>query len=311
MTALHPDVQWLLDLLRSSGRPPLEGYSPVEGRVAYAASRGVLGLPADAVAEVRELRTPSGIGLRLYRPLGSDQAALLPGVLFLHGGGWVLGDLESHDPVCRRLANLSGCAVLAVEYRLAPEHVFPAAVEDCAEAMRFLAGEAAALGVDPSRLAVAGDSAGGNLAAVLALMARDGDLPAPGLQLLFYPVTDLMMTGESYQRTRPDLPLTGASMRYFIDHYTPDPAARVDWRASPGRAPSLAGAAPALVVTAGHDPLCDEARLYAYRLERDGVPVTSLHLSDYAHGFLTMGGRMRAATGVLAYAADALKTAFA
>ncbi|GJD51874.1 Acetyl esterase [Methylobacterium crusticola] len=313
MTAIHPDVQALLDLIREAGSPPLDALPPEQGRRAYLAGRRSLQPPPDPVALVRDLGVPTPAGpvpLRLYRGAGTAPDAVLPCLLYLHGGGWVLGSIESHDWVCRRLANLTGACVASVEYRLAPEHPFPAAVEDAAAALAFVAREAEGLAVDPARLAVGGDSAGGNLAAVLALMGRDGSAPASVLQVLLYPAVDLAMTGESYERVTRDMPLTAATMRYFVDHYTPDARDRTDWRASPLRAASLAGAPPALVLTCGHDPLCDEGRLYAHRLEREGVPVTALHLSDQTHGILTMSRIVRASAGVLAFVASGLRDAW-
>lgn len=308
MPTLHPDALHLMDLIRAAGRPPFESLTPGQAREAYAAGRIALQPPPDPVAEVRDLSIPGPGGklpLRLYRAAGTADA-VLPAVLFLHGGGWVVGNLESHDGVCRRLANLARCRVVAVDYRLAPEHPFPAAVEDSATALAWMHADAAAHGFDPARIAVAGDSAGGNLAAVLALMGRDGTVPAPCFQVLFYPVVDFAMDTPSYARMTHDLPLTAASMLYFLDHYAPE-AVRADWRASPLRAASLAGTPPALVMTAGHDPLCDEGRAYAERLEREGVQVTSLHLPGHVHGLLTMGRVIGAADGVLQYAAAVLR----
>lgn len=313
MPALHPDAEKLLELIRAAGRPPFETLSPAEARQAYSASRAVLQPPPDEVAEVRDVSIPGPAGpltLRLYRGMGASDARALPCLLYLHGGGWVLGDLESHDGVCRRLANLAGCRVIAVDYRLAPEHRFPAAVEDSAAALAWTAGHAAELGVDPARIAVGGDSAGGNLAAVLALMGRDGAAPASAFQLLLYPAVDLAAESGSYARITEGVPLTAATMRYFVEHYAPDAGQRGDWRASPLRAASLEGTPPALVLTVGHDPLADEGRAYAERLEAEGVRVAALHLSDHVHGLLTMGRVVGAGDPVLHYAAAALRDAW-
>ena len=197
--------------------------------------------------------------------------------------------------VCRRFANAAGCVVVSVDYRMAPEHPFHAAVDDCAEATRFVIARADALGIDPARIAVGGDSAGGNLAAVMALMARDGTLPPLAFQLLIYPATDMTMTTVSSQTIGPGVPLTSATMKWFIDYYMPAGTDRADWRASPARVASVAGTAPALVLTAATDPLRDEGIDYARRLEREGVRVTALHLSDQIHGFMSMGKVIRAA----------------
>lgn len=193
-----------------------------------------------------------------------------------------------------------------MDYRLAPEHPFPAAVEDAAASLRWLGREAASLRIDAARIAVGGDSAGGNLAAVLALMGRDGAVPASVFQLLLYPALDMTMSCGSYAATTEGMTITPATMRYFIDHYMPEPADRTDWRASPLHATALAGAPPAFVLTCGHDPLRDEGRLYASRLERAGVPVTALHLSDQTHGILTLSKVIGAFPRTLAYVASAL-----
>ncbi len=310
MTTLHPDAQRLLDVVRIAGRSPVQGLTPAEARTQYSASRAVLQPPPQDVAETRDVTIEGAAGpipARLYRGAATPGGPL-PAMLFLHGGGWVVGDLESHDGVCRRLANLAGCWVLAADYRLAPEHPFPAAVEDSAAALRWLAAHAAAIGIDPTRLAVAGDSAGGNLAAVLALMGRDGTVPATACQILFYPATDLAMDSPSYTKhLAHGVPLTASSMRWFIDHYAPDPAQRVDWRASPLRAPSLAGTPPAFVLSLGQDPLADEARAYAARLEAEGVRVTAVHLSDHIHGIVTMTRLIAAGDMVVEWATRFLK----
>ena len=298
-----------MDMVRAAGRPPIGTMTAAEARRSYKAGRAVLQLPPDAVAECRDVAIdgPGGtLALRLYRGMDAGPRALL----FLHGGGWVVGDLDSHDGVCRRLANLARCWVIAVDYRLAPEHRFPAAVDDAAAALTWLAVNAVELGVDPARLAVGGDSAGGTLAAVLALMARDETAPTVACQVLIYPAIDLAMDTPSYARVTRDAPLTADMMRWFIAQYAPDAAQRANWRASPLRAASLAGAPPAFVVTVAHDPLCDEGRAYAARLEADGVRVTALHLADQVHGLLTMNRVIAAGEGVLQSAAVALLDAW-
>lgn len=307
---LDPGAQRVRDLIREAGRPPLHTLSPAEARAVSAASRPVLQPDPPPVALVEDLAYPGPAGairLRRYRGLGTDPAAALPCLLFLHGGGWVIGDLDSHDQLCRALANHLGACVVAVDYRLAPEHIFPAAVEDCAAALRFVAAEAAALGIDGARIAVGGDSAGGNLAAVLALMGRDGAVPAPGYQMLLYPVTDLAANTPSYLRCIEGYPLTSATMRWFIDHYAPQAAQRIDWRGSPLRAASLARLPPAFVMTCGHDPLADEGIAYARRLDEEGAHVTHLHVADQMHAFLTMGRFIPASDLTLRQAAAALR----
>jgi acetyl esterase len=306
--AIDPDTQVVLDMIRLAGRPPFEALPPEEARQAYAASRKLLQLPPEDVAESRDhtIEGPLGpIGLRHYRPIGTEAADILPALVWYHGGGWLLGDLDSHDVACRRLANATRCRVIAVDYRMAPEHVFPAAVNDCFTATRFVFDSAASLGVDPTKIAVGGDSAGGNLAAVMALMSRDGALPRIAFQLLIYPATDMMMTTVSSTTIGPGVPLTSATMKWFIDHYAK--GHETDWHASPGRVASVAGTAPALVLTCTHDPLRDEGIDYARRLEREGVRVVHLHFSDQIHGFMSMGRMIRAADQAIDMMARVLK----
>jgi acetyl esterase len=306
---LDPEAKRVIALIQEIGRPPLHTLSPEEARQAYTGSRTVLQPEPPEVAEVEDLSCPGPAGpvrLRRYRGAGTETEAALPCLLFMHGGGWVIGDLESHDQVCRTLANYARCCVVAVDYRLAPEHKFPAAVEDSAAALRFVAAEAARLRIDPARIAVGGDSAGGNIAAALALMGRDGTVPMPGFQLLLYPAVDLGGTRAAHQRFTDGYPLVTVTMRWFIEHYLADKAHTRDWRASPLRAPTLEGAPPAYVMTAGHDPLVDEGVAYAKRLEVEDVRVTHVHMTDQMHGFLTMGRFISASDLALRQAAAAL-----
>ena len=211
--------------------------------------------------------------MRLYRPLGSKAGAVLPALVYYHGGGWTIGDLDTHDTLCRELANQSGCAVVAVDYRMGPEHRFPAAVDDVLAATRWVRKEAAALGVDPSRLAVGGDSAGGNLATVVAIAARDaGDLPI-AFQLLIYPGTDMRRGHASHTTNGKGYLLESDTITYFHDHYIDDAAQDLDWRASPLLHKDLSKLPPALVITAGFDPLRDEGlRLRPIRADRSRQP---------------------------------------
>ena len=309
--SLHPDAERLLLMRREVGAKPFETMTPLEARAAYAAGRGVLQPPPAPVGLVEGLSAPGPHGpipLRRYRPFGSEPGRVLPTLVYLHGGGWVFGDLDSHDGVCRSLSNAAFCQIVSVDYRLAPEHVFPAAVDDALAALRYVHANAAALAADPARLMVGGDSAGGNLAAVLALMARDGTAPPVIHQLLNYPVTDLTMSQDAYRRVTRDMPLTSVTMAWFIDHYLHG-ADATDWRASPLRAASLSGVAPATIVSAYYDPLCDDAVEYARRLSREGVRVAHLHFSDQVHGFLTMGAVLRTSGTAIAMLGAALAQA--
>ncbi|WP_349607899.1 alpha/beta hydrolase [Cupriavidus sp. DF5525] len=312
MSSLDPDVERLLALSRQAGRPPFEALTPAEARGAYAASWDILQPPRTEVGSVRNEAIPGPGGslpLRIYRGAGTQPGERLPCLLYLHGGGWVIGNLESHDRLCRQLANLAGICVVAVDYRLAPEHRYPAAVDDAVAALQWVGQNAAALCIAPDRIGVGGDSAGGNLAAVLALMARDGSVHPVIHQALLYPALDLAADSDSYRRVTAGVPLTAATMHYFIEHYAPSIAVRKDWRASPLKAASLAGTSPALVLTVAHDPLCDEGRAYAARLEAEGVRVTSLHLSDHMHGMLLTGKMVPASNTIVCFVAAAIRLA--
>jgi acetyl esterase len=275
-------------------------------------SRRLLQPEAEDVAESRDTTVagPHGpIPVRLYRPAGTAASDILPAMVYYHGGGWLLGGLDSHDVVCRRFANAARCRVVSVDYRMAPEVKFPAAVDDCSAVTDWAIRQASSLGIDPTKVAVGGDSAGGNLAAVMALMARDGDLPPLAYQLLIYPATDMAMTSVSAQTVRDGVPLTSSTMKWFIDHYMRAKSDELDWRASPLRAASVAGTAPALVLTVGYDPLRDEGIAYAQRLEREGVRVVHIHYSDQVHGFMSMGKMIRAADQAIDQMARALHKA--
>jgi acetyl esterase len=304
MPALDPEVEILLELGRKAGSRPFEMLSPEEARAAYAAGWDALQPATEEVASVQDLAIPtqSGtLGLRVYRGVGTQADEALPCLVFLHGGGWVIGNLQSHDRLCRALANRARICVVAVDYRLAPEHRFPAALDDSVAALQWVSDNTKSLRITPGRIGIGGDSAGGNLAAVLALMGRDGMAPATLFQALIYPVVDLTASSDSYRRVTSGVPLTAATMHYFIGHYTPEASDRLDWRASPMRAASLAGTPPALVITVAHDPLCDEGRAYARRLEDGGVRVTAIHLSDHMHGMLMHGKLIQASNRLVDY----------
>lgn len=312
---LHPQAQALIDLMARSGVPPTQILTPPEARHYYRERRALTQpLPPD-VAEARQFSLPGAAGpiaARAYRPLGSDPDAVLPVLVYFHGGGWVIGDLDTHDTLCRELANGSACAVVSVDYRLAPEHRFPAAFDDCLAATRWVLRNAAELGCDPSRLAVGGDSSGGNLAAAVALAAR-GDAGHPALairyQLLIYPATDLRRGHASYQRNGQGYVLTRDAMDWFVGHYLSDSSLYGDWRASPLLAASHAGLPPALVLTAGFDPLHDEGLDYARALTAAGGSANTVCFERQIHGFILMGRVLDEANTALALCAAELRRA--
>jgi acetyl esterase len=247
--------------------------------------------PALEKAEPLSIPSPDGpIPARVYTPTRLRKAqGLAPGLVFFHGGGWVIGNIETHDVVCRKLAHEGELIVISIDYRLAPEHRFPAAVDDAIAATRWIAGNAAALGIDAKRLVVGGDSAGGNLAAVVSLAARDGDGPDIAGQMLVYPATDFSRKHASHREPETSILLTHSVIGWFANNYLGGADGSSDWRASPARAKNLAGLPPAYVLTAGADPLRDEGDEYAARLKEAGVPVTYRHYPGQFHGFFTMG----------------------
>jgi len=252
--------------------------------------------------------------VRAYRPAGTRKDEILPALVYFHGGGWVIGDLDTHDVVCRTLANGARCAVFSVEYRKAPEAPFPAAVDDCFSALSFVFKNSNSLKVNAKQIAVAGDSAGGNLATVMALMARDAGGPAfsspVSFQVLIYPATDQRMGFPSHERNGEGYLLTKKVMHYFRGHYLPQQSDWLDWRASPLLAKSLARMPPAFVMTAGFDPLVDEGKAYADRLANEGVQTEYRNYADMVHGFITMGRVLDTANVALADCAQALKKAW-
>lgn len=311
---LHPQARALLDFIEARGIPPTHTLSPAEARAFYRERRTTTQPEAPPVAEVRGLNAdgPHGtIPVRLYRPLGSTAGAVLPVLVYFHGGGWVIGDLDTHDVLCRSLANGAGCAVASIDYRMGPEHRFPAAVDDVLAATRWVRREAASLGLDAGRLAVGGDSAGGNLAAVAAIAARDaGDLPI-AFQLLIYPATDMRRGHPSHQANGQGYLLTHDTMAYFHDHYIDDARHDLDWRASPLLHTDLSGLPPALVLTAGYDPLRDEGMAYAEALTAAGNRAAYVCFERQIHGFITMGKVLDEADTAIALCCAELRRAFA
>jgi acetyl esterase len=296
---LDPDAAAVFKAFQEAGRPAYETLSADEARGYYLAARVVTNPEPPELQSVVPLSIPAphgSIPARIYTPKTLRKAGgLAPVLAFFHGGGWVIGDLDSHDVVCRKLADQGELIVISVDYRLAPEHKFPAAVDDAIAATKWIAANAASLGVDASRLVVGGDSAGGNLAAVVAISARDGNGPAISGQLLIYPATDFAMTHPSHDEPETSILLTHSVIRWFRDHYLNGAADVGDWRASPARAKTLAGLPPAYVLTAGADPLRDEGDEYAKSLKAAGVSVSYRHFPGQFHGFFTMGKLLREA----------------
>ncbi|MCL4737172.1 MAG: alpha/beta hydrolase [Burkholderiaceae bacterium] len=309
---LDPQSRALLDLMSERGVPPIHTLSPDEGRRMFLERRGFTQPVPPPIGSVRDLAAPGPHGpipLRLVRPAGVADAVALPLLVYFHGGGWVIGDLDTHDVACRTLAAGAGIAVLAVDYRLAPEHRFPAAVDDGIAAVRFARAEAAALGADAARIAVGGDSAGGNLAAVACLVLRDAGEPVPAFQLLIYPATDMRAVAPSHTANGQGYMLTADSIAYYRGHYMPDAAEWADWRASPLLAADHAHLPPALVLTAGFDPLRDEGRQYADALSGAGVACQYICFERQIHGFVTMGRVIDEANTALDLCATALRRA--
>lgn len=303
---LTPAMRSILERMERARRPALHSLAPQQARAAYEAGAGVLEVPNAPMARVEQLQVPARdgalLGARLYVP----QPAALPVLMYLHGGGFTVGSVASHEPLCRQLASLSGCAVLSVDYRLAPEHRFPTAVHDAWDGLQWLAEQAATLGLAP-RLAVGGDSAGGTLAAVCAILARDAGLPL-ALQLLFYPGCTARQDTPSAARYAQGLVLERAHMEYFFDQYIDD-ADREDWRFAPIHADDLEGVAPAWFGLAECDPLTDDGLLYADTLRAAGVAVDLEIYRGVTHEFIKMGRALAEARQAHADAAAALRRA--
>ncbi len=315
MTAMpvDPQIRQVIDALAASDFAPVHLQTPEEARAQYVRmveARGIVPAPVGAIEE-RTIPGPAGeLPVRIYRP--APDTGDLPALVYFHGGGHVVGNLDTHDAVARNLCNGAGCVVVSVDYRLAPEDKFPAAAEDALAAVRWCAERGSGIGVDPLRMAVGGDSAGGNLAAVAALMARDAGGPAIRLQVLVYPVVDYGCDTESYRTYADGYGMLDArSMRWFRDHYLRDEADRLDWRAAPLRAADLSGLPPALVLTAERDILHDEGEAYAQRLRAAGVDVEYRDCEGMIHGFFTMAPMIDGAVRAQKLVCDAMTRAFA
>ena len=312
MPNLHPQIVRALEVMRQLGLKPIEAMTPAEARTQMeetARSRKAEPLPVARV-EDRTMAGPAGpLGLRLYWPANASGAA--PAIAYYHGGGHVIGSLDTHDLIARNLCSLGQMLVCSVDYRMGPEHRFPAAVEDSFAALEWLQANAASLGADPARLGVHGDSAGANLAAVMALMARDKGI-ALRLQSLVYPIADYALVGDSYAKFAEGYgPLTRAAMVWFQGYYLRGPDDADDWRASPIKAATLAGVAPAIIVTAECDVLHDDGEAYAAALRRAGVAVEYREYQGMIHAFFGMVPAVEDAMNAQRAVAAAFRRAFA
>jgi acetyl esterase len=308
---LKPDVQGLLEQFEAQGVPPFDQMSVSQARDVAMAFRDLQGEPEE-IGEVRDMVVPGPDGnlpVRIYHP---SPGTPLPLLVYYHGGGWVIGNIEVVDKPARALANASQCVVAAMQYRMAPETKFPGQAEDCYAATKWLSEHAAEIGGDAGRLTVAGDSAGGNLAAVVALMARDRGGPQIAYQLLIYPVTAPARGSEfaSYRDNADGYLLTRGGMEWFWDHYLRSPDDANNPYASPLKASDLSGLPPALVITAEFDPLRDEGAAYADRLREAGVPVKASRYDGVIHGFFWMGGVVADGRAVLAEMSEELRKQF-
>lgn len=306
---LDPQVREFLDELAALDPPPLTDLTPEEARANTLAETVLMG-PAEPVAkkEDRQIPGPHGpIPVRIYTPEGEGPFGVF---VYYHGGGWVVGDIPSHEGVCCALANGAGCVVVSVDYRLAPEYKYPAAADDCYAATKWVAENAESFGGDSSRIAVGGDSAGGNLAAVVTLMARDRGGPAICFEVLVYPVTDFNFNRPSYVENAEGYFLTREGMQWFWNHYLRDERDGAEPYASPLREKDLSNLPPALVLTAEYDPLRDEGEEYAARLRAAGVPTRLTRYDGMIHAFFRRTDQFARAEEAQAEVAEALRKAF-
>lgn len=314
---LHPQAEALIALVGRPGNPQLYELDVPGARLATRKMHFAFRPPKPAGVATRDVVLSRAgdeggpLAARIYRPAAAAAGDLLPALVWFHGGGWVVGDLDSHDVLCGELCLLARAAVVSVDYRLAPEHPFPAAVTDAAFAVRTLRLKARELGLDGARVAVGGDSAGGNLATVAALILRDAGEPPLRLQLLVYPSTDQVTASPSRTAFARGFLLDRETMRYYGKRYLRSRAEAADWRASPSLAPSLAGLPPALLIAAECDPLADEGKAYAARLEASGVPVTYSCYPGMIHNFFLLGRAFDAGRSAVKEAGLALLHALA
>lgn len=309
---LDPQTQALLKLIEEKGVPPTHLLSPTEARKMYLERRFYSQPEAPEMASVTDIEIPSEfenhlINIRVYSPIGVEASQLLPGLIYFHGGGCVIGDLDTHDVLCRQLANGAQIKVISVDYRLAPEHPFPAAINDCLDASNWIYHHADELKINPSKIALGGDSAGGYLTATTCLLLRDKKQWLPAFQLLIYPMTDAHASSKSIITNGQGYLLTKDAIAYYYGHYLPDPDMKNDWRASPIDAPNLEGLPPAMVITAGFDPLRDEGLAYANRLSSAKVKTQYVCFERQIHGFILMGRILDEANTAVKLCAQTLK----
>ncbi|WP_035488253.1 alpha/beta hydrolase [Burkholderia multivorans] len=314
---LNPKIAQVLEMIERAKRPEYHQQTPAQARIAYEKSAPILDIAPAPMFSVEDLRVPSrdgaSFGARLYLPVEPSLAEPLPALIYYHGGGFTVGSVNTHDSLARMFARDARCAVLSVDYRLAPEHKFPTAVHDAQDALAWLHARAASFAIDPARLAVGGDSAGGTLATVCAVHARDLGI-ALALQLLIYPGVTAHQQSASHARLANGYLLSAGTIQWFFSNYVRDASDRDDWRFAPldGRrgAPSFAGVAPAWIATAEYDPLSDEGAAYADKLRAAGNTVTLICYPGMIHEFFKMGGYVPEVKAAHADAVAALRAAF-
>ena len=310
---LDPQAQALMQLMVEKGVPPVNTMTPVQARESYRSRRAFTQPDAPEVYQVADQVIESNgvnVPVRVYHPHTAQTQKSLPALVYIHGGGWTIGDLDTHDVLCRSLCLQAGVVVVSVDYRMGPEHKFPAAYDDTVAAFNWTVANASALGVDAKRIAIGGDSAGGNLSAAACIGLRDqkGLSVQPAFQLLIYPATIMWQDTPSYHANGQGYMLTKDSIAYYTDNYLRDRNDAKDWRASPQWADSHAGLPPAFVMTAGYDPLRDEGLMYADALSKAGVSTQYVCFERQIHGFITMGRVMQEANTAVSMCAQVLRT---
>jgi acetyl esterase len=306
---LDPQAQALMQLMIDKGVPPVHTMTPEEARASYRSRRAFTQPDAPEVFKVEDKEVSANgvnVPVRVYHPHAAQSHSALPGLVYLHGGGWTIGDLDTHDVLCRSLCLQAGIVVVSVDYRMGPEHKFPAAYDDSVAAFNWTVAQAASLGIDASRIAIGGDSAGGNLAAAACLGLRGQSVQA-AFQLLIYPATIMWQDTASYHANGKGYMLTKESIAYYTESYLRNREDAKDWRASPQLADSHAGLPPAFIITAGFDPLRDEGLMYANALTKAGVSSQYICFERQIHGFITMGRVMQEANTAVSLCASALK----